>query len=265
VQQEGAWPSTASTRQDVETRCDLRLDVSGALPEGAGQGGPVEIARTLVADPAAVAAAGRQIVVVGIPGASYHRRYWDMQPPGRSGYSMAAWLAARGAIFVACDYLGGGDSSRAADGDFMTLAACADAAHAAQRQVRAAVQQGTLAPWLPPLADPVYVGIGQSLGGLILLAEQGKYADYSAVGIFGASALEIVLPGGERAGADPDERRAAPRWRRSRRSTGRTRCRSTSPLTATMSPSSSTLLTCRMACSPTIGSSARPWRPGRPR
>jgi hypothetical protein len=198
----------------VETRWDFRLDVSGALPEGAGQDGPVEIAGTLVADPAAVAAAGRQIVVVGIPGASYHRRYWDMQPPGRSGYSMAAWLAARGAIFVACHCLGGGDSTRPADGDFMTLAACADAAHAAQRQVRAAVQQGTLAPWLAPLADPVYVGIGQSLGGLILLAEQGKYADDSA---WGSSALPPWRSCCQGVSAPARTRTsAAPRWRRSR-------------------------------------------------
>ena len=76
------------------------------------------------------------MVVLAIPGGTYHRRYWDLQPPGRSGYSQAEWMADRGVVFVASDYLGGGDSSRPADGDFMTLEVAADAAHAAYQQIR---------------------------------------------------------------------------------------------------------------------------------
>jgi hypothetical protein len=57
-------------------------------------------------------------------------------------------------------HLGGGDSSRPADGDFMTLAACADAAHAAQRQVRAAVQQGVCAQEAARITAPVFLAFG---------------------------------------------------------------------------------------------------------
>jgi hypothetical protein len=167
----------------AEIRYDFRLAVTAALPPGAA-GEPVEIAATLIADPQAVG--GSPIVIIGIPGGTYHRRYWDLQPPGCAGYSMAAWLAGRGVVFVACDYLGGGDSSRPADGDFMTLEVCADAAHEVYQQVRTGLGDGTLTP-LPALDDPVYVGIGQSLGGFITLIQQGKYADYSGIGVFGAS------------------------------------------------------------------------------
>jgi pimeloyl-ACP methyl ester carboxylesterase len=122
----------------AEIRHDFRMDVTAALPLGAAEE-PVEIAATLIADPQAVA--DRPVVLVGIPGGTYHRRYWDLRPPGRAGYSMAA----------------------------PSTAIC------------------TLTPLLPALADPVYVGIGQSLGGYITIMQQGKYADYPGIGVFGAS------------------------------------------------------------------------------
>lgn len=177
----------------AEHRHDFKVDVTTALPAA---GGKVEVAATLIADPALVPP--RPLVVVGVPGGTYHRRYWDMRPPGRPGYSMAAWLAARGAVFVACDYLGGGDSSRPEDGDFMTLTACADAAHAVYLRVRAELDAGTLSAQLPALAGATYVGAGQSLGGFVTMVQQGRHADYSAVAIFGASPLVIELPGYER-------------------------------------------------------------------
>lgn len=170
-------------------RHEFRVDVTAALPPGAADE-PVEIAATLVADPGA--AADRPVVVIAVPGGTYHRRYWDLQPPGRTGYSQAAWMAERGAVFVACDYLGGGDSTRPADGDFMTLEVSADAAHEVYQQVRAGLEKGTLTGLLPALTDPAYIGIGQSLGGFITTMQQGKYADYPGIGVFGASPVLIA-------------------------------------------------------------------------
>jgi hypothetical protein len=79
----------------AEIRHDFRVDVTAALPPGAADG-PVEIAATLIADPEAVG--DRSTVVIAIPGGTYHRRYWDLRPPDRTGYSQAAWLAARGIV-----------------------------------------------------------------------------------------------------------------------------------------------------------------------
>jgi len=87
----------------TEIRHHFRVDVTAALPPRAVSE-PVEIAATLVADPETVG--DQPQVVIGIPGGTYHRRYWDLRPPDRSGYSQAAWLAARGVVFIACDYLG---------------------------------------------------------------------------------------------------------------------------------------------------------------
>jgi pimeloyl-ACP methyl ester carboxylesterase len=163
-------------------RGELRIDVSDAMPDGQR----CEIAATVVApDPPGLAR--EPIVVLAIPGGTFHRSYWDMHPPGRAGYSKAEFLAGLGVIVVAEDYLGGGDSSRPPDGDFITLEVQADAAHATFEEVRSRVDKGKLLPSLSPIAEARYVGIGQSLGGFITIIQQSKYCDYAAAGVFGAT------------------------------------------------------------------------------
>ena len=166
------------------------VDVTAAMPEGVQHGEPITIAVDVVADPAKIAA--EPVVVLAIPGGTYHRRYWDLQPPGRSGYSQAEWMADRGVVFAASDYLGGGDSSRPADGDFMTLEVAADAAHAVYQQLRAELEAGSLDERLAPITVATYVGFGQSLGGFITMIQQGKYGDYAGVAILGASPTLIA-------------------------------------------------------------------------
>ena len=185
----------------------LEVDVTAAMPESARRSEPVTIALDVVADPAKVTS--ESVVVLAIPGGTYHRRYWDLQPPRRSGYSQAEWMADRGVVFVASDYLGGGDSSRPADGDFMTLEVAADAAHEVYHQVRDELGKGTLDDRLPPVTDATYVGVGQSLGGFITMIQQGKYADYAGVAILGASPILIAnIPHHRQLdGVSPEEKR----------------------------------------------------------
>jgi alpha-beta hydrolase superfamily lysophospholipase len=186
-------------------RHDLLLDVSATLPPGASDD-RVEIAATVVVDP--VRLEPDPTVIVAIPGGTYHRRYWDLLPPRRVGYSQAAWLAERGVIFVACDYLGGGDSTRPDDGDFMTLGVCADAAHDVFQQLRKGLEGGSLADDLPAVTGATFVGIGQSLGGHITTMQQGRYADYAGLGVFGASPILIAnIPNHARLDGLSDEER----------------------------------------------------------
>jgi dienelactone hydrolase len=165
-------------------RKDVSFDVSEVIPSG-NAATEAALTGTVVFDPERVVS--NPTVVIGVPGGTYHRRYWDLQPPGRSGYSKAEYLADRGKVFLAVDYLGGGDSSRPEDGDFIGLEVQADAAHLTYRQARERVAAGSLAPGLPPGPDATFVGIGQSLGGFITMVQQDKYADFSAIGVFGAS------------------------------------------------------------------------------
>jgi alpha-beta hydrolase superfamily lysophospholipase len=184
-------------------RNELQIDVTSAV----GHGEVLQVAATVVAPPRDQLP-DRPVVVVATPGGTYNRRYWDLQPPGRTGYSQAEYLAERGVIFVACDYLGGGDSSRPDDADFIGLIAQADAAHGACRYVRQAITGGTLTSALAPIAHATFVGIGQSLGGFITIIQQAKYADYPALGIFGASPLLFAASHDEES-ADPGDQLAA--------------------------------------------------------
>jgi pimeloyl-ACP methyl ester carboxylesterase len=165
-------------------RTHISIDVSDAVDRNV----PLSVSATVVS-PGEGAVLHRPVVVIAIPGGTYHRRYWDLQPPGRHGYSQAEHLATHGVVVVASDYLGGGDSSRPDDGDFIGLEVQADAAHGVFEFVRAALTDGTLADNLAPTSPAALVGMGQSLGGSITLIQQGRYGDHDAVGLFGTSAL----------------------------------------------------------------------------
>ena len=188
-------------------RQDLTFDVTAALPAGSAE--RAMLSATIVADPEALPE--RPVVILAVPGGTYHRRYWDLQPPGRDGYSKAAYLAERGIIFIATDYFGGGDSSRPADGDFIGLEVQADVAHEVYQQVRERISDGTLIDGIPALPGAVFAGIGQSLGGFITMIQQGKYADYPGIGIFGASPFVIsgIRENPDWEGMSAEERR---RW-----------------------------------------------------
>lgn len=68
---------------------------------------PTTVVGTVVVDPDVLRT--DPVVVFATPGGTYSRRYWDLQPPGRTGYSQAEWVVARGDVLIALDYLGGGD------------------------------------------------------------------------------------------------------------------------------------------------------------
>jgi alpha-beta hydrolase superfamily lysophospholipase len=159
---------------------DITLDVSDAVPVEE----PCSIGATLFV-PAVLSP--RPVVVVGVPGGTYSRHYFDLQPPRRSGYSQARYFAERGVVFVAMDYLGGGESTRPADGDRLTLTVLADAAHAAFLELRRGLEAGSFGP--DPIADAVYVGLGFSFGGGVTVIHQGKHGDYDATIIYGYSPL----------------------------------------------------------------------------
>ena len=150
----------------------------------------------------------RPIVIVAAPGGTYSRRYYDLDPPGHEGHSQARYFAERGVVFVAIDYLGGGDSTRPQAGERLTLPVLADAAHAAVVQLRAGLADGSLLG--TAVADAVYVGHGFSFGGGLTFVHQGTHADFDAVIIFGASPIasdgiqELPAEWGE---LDADERR----------------------------------------------------------
>jgi alpha-beta hydrolase superfamily lysophospholipase len=165
---------------------DLHIDVTDA----AGLGEPAHLAVTVTAPDVPPPA---PVVCFAKPGAGYGRRYYTEDLPGPGSGSQAAWHAARGWIFVSVDHLGVGDSSLH-DPEWLSFTPLIAAAHAAEREVLDWLAAGSLVDGLPPVADALTIGIGQSMGGAFTVVQQGRHHCYDGVGVLGYSPLRTQPP-----------------------------------------------------------------------
>src|SRR5690606_38876409 len=127
------------------------------------------------------------IVWFAWPGGGYTRRYYDLQLPGRTGYSQAEHLVARGAVLVACDHVGVGDSA-IPEGAF-DHSEIARTSAAAARIVVDRLRAGALDHRLPALPNLFPVAMGQSYGGLLLTFLQAEHRLFQGVAMLGWSAI----------------------------------------------------------------------------
>jgi pimeloyl-ACP methyl ester carboxylesterase len=169
-------------------RLERRIDVGAA----AALGQPVEMAATIFL-PDVARLPQRPVAVFAVPGGGYSRGYFDLQFPGRPGYSEAEYHVARGLIHVAIDHVGVGDSTipDLSKITFDTLAATHDSC---VRQIAALLEQGLLSEDFPACPDLFKVGMGQSMGGGVSILAQGRFATFEAIAPCGVSALHTVLP-----------------------------------------------------------------------
>lgn len=165
---------------------DLRVDVT----EAAGLGEPAHLAVTVVAPDGEP----NGIVAVVKPGGGYGRRYFTEDLPGPAQGAQATWHAERGWVVLAADHLGVGDSSTEHDGDALTFTALTGAAHAAEAELLERLAAGELVDGLPPVADPVVLGIGQSMGGALTIVQQGRHHAYDGIAVLGYSPLHTEPP-----------------------------------------------------------------------
>jgi pimeloyl-ACP methyl ester carboxylesterase len=133
-----------------------------------------------------------KVFAVGMPGGGYNRHYYDLRLDGLSGYSQAEYHTDRGWGFIACDPAGVGDSSTPSAPHTIEQVGAVQAAAVHALRQRAA--GGTLVDGVPPAADAVWLGLGQSMGGCFTIAAQAVAQPYDAVGILGFSALHTQLP-----------------------------------------------------------------------
>lgn len=148
---------------------------------------------------------GRTPVVYCQAGGGCSTDYFDLHVPGAEDYSMAAHLAERGAVVVAVDHLGLGESDPF-DLFAVTptlLARCHD--HIA-RELLGRARGGRLVPDLPALEDPLLVGLGHSMGAMLTSAQQGLHRTFDALVLLGhgGSGLPEVLTADELAVEGPD-------------------------------------------------------------
>lgn len=162
----------------------LELDVAGLGPDG------VEV---LAADLHVPEGVGAAPLVVCLPGGGMDRRYFDL-PDGLPGaWSMARHLADRHAIAVAVvDHPGIGGSSVPEDPYTLNPRVVADVDHAALSDLVAQAFD---------LFEPTrLIGLGHSMGGLIVAHAQWRHRSFDAVAFlgFGGAGLPDLLTAAER-------------------------------------------------------------------
>ena len=135
---------------------------------------------------------GRVRVYFGFPGGGYGRRYFDIAT--KPGYSQAAFHTDRGAIFVAVDHLGVGDSS-SPDPFTLTYENLAEANHQASAAVLDGLRAGTLLDGVGPVDIAQTVAMGQSMGGCLLTVQQARHSTFDAVAFLGWSGVFTNFPG----------------------------------------------------------------------
>jgi len=181
--------SSANRSGEALLRLDLSIDVSDA----AGLGEEAAIALTVEIPPADLLGAP-PIVCFAKPGAGFSRRYFTTDLPGPGSGSQSSWHTGRGWVFVSVDPLGVGGSSTHHDPERLDHAVLAAASRAAEREVLEGLANATLHESLPPVRDPVVLGVGQSMGGCLTVSQQGRYHDYDGIGVLGFSAVHTHPP-----------------------------------------------------------------------
>jgi alpha-beta hydrolase superfamily lysophospholipase len=134
-----------------------------------------------------------QILAFCVPGGGYGKKYFHIEAPGVDGYSMGRHFAARGAIAVAIDWLGSGDSARADDAERITWQSLIRAHHAVMSHLLRHLALGTLAPEIPALPRLTAIGIGHSLGGMLVSLQQALHGSFTRIAVLGWSNLGLNL------------------------------------------------------------------------
>lgn len=135
----------------------------------------------------------RPPVLVAMPGGGYTRHYFDLR---EVGYSEAEHHVSRGVVVVALDHLRVGDSD-IPDLEEASLAACAQANHAAVGAILGKLRGGTLESGIGAIDPAVVIGVGQSMGGHIGLLMQANHKTFDALAMLGSSVVSTRLPARE--------------------------------------------------------------------
>jgi pimeloyl-ACP methyl ester carboxylesterase len=170
---------TASAVAPTVRSWPLRFDVSTAVPfPGATLGG-------WVCAPATLDRHAPVIVFACLAGGGCSTGYWDAVADDVADASMARYVARRGCVVVALDHLGIGGTSPIDDIYRVTPTIAAAAQDHALRRAITGLRAGTLAEGMPAVPDVVPIGVGHSMGGMILGVQQARHGTFEAVAVLG--------------------------------------------------------------------------------
>jgi pimeloyl-ACP methyl ester carboxylesterase len=151
---------------------------------GCGLAGLNAVAAEIVWNPERLAAqrTGRTVLFC-FPGGGMNRRYFDIPV---SGYSMAAYLADRGHLVVLVDHPGVGDSDIPEDPWQLTPRAVAEIDAYAVARLGETLASGGV-PDLPAAPADRTIGIGHSMGAMLVAGQQAAAKPYDGLALLGHS------------------------------------------------------------------------------
>lgn len=167
----------------------IELDITAITPFA----DPQHVSATLFA-PANPQAGAPVELVVGLPGGGYTRNYYHPQFDAPAGYSFAEYFAARGYWVLALDHYGTGASSRPADEARLSRGLIAEANDRLTRHVVAQIEAGH---WTGGVATGAVTvtGVGHSMGGMMVIAQQGRFQTFQRVVVAGWTNFDLRIPG----------------------------------------------------------------------
>jgi pimeloyl-ACP methyl ester carboxylesterase len=138
---------------------------------------------------------------------------FDLEVPGLRNFSFAEHLAARGLFVAAFDHPGIGASTPVADLYQLEVSTVASAHAHVVAALKALIGEGSAGLDLPPVDDLRVIGLGHSMGAMVLdvlQARERPFAAIVALGHGGGGLPEVLTPAelalAGRSGADVDER-----------------------------------------------------------
>lgn len=150
---------------------------------GCGLAGLKSVAAEVVWSPERLAGAGRTVLFC-FPGGGMNRRYFDVPVPG---YSMAADLADRGHLVVLMDHPAIGDSDVPDDPWQLTPQKVAEIDAYAVARLGAAVAAGDVTSELPAGPAARTIGVGHSMGAMLVVGQQAAAKPYDGLALLGCS------------------------------------------------------------------------------
>ncbi len=120
-----------------------------------------------------------------VPGGAMNRHYFDLRAGADDSFSFAAQMAVRGHLCVLLDSLGIGDSSRPQDSYAITTARLAQAQTEALKEILERLRTGRVTGC--PVADASLplVGLGHSMGGMLIVAQQAATRPFDGLALLG--------------------------------------------------------------------------------
>lgn len=188
----GGQARGAAHRGSGILRRDFRVDVARSVGPGVADGKPQWLGARLIA-PRSLDLRNAVPVVACIHGGTFDRHYFDLQVPGRQGYSMGEYFAARGVVVIAFDMLGIGGSSRPSGPEPVSRFVQAAALDAAVREVYRMLATGRLDRGLPAIPRIRRIGLAHSMGVMVGVVQQARHRTFEQILLLGYSVRGVAL------------------------------------------------------------------------